>query len=81
MKASRFFVSAVATATVVGIAVLGCAQSSSSPRSSTGSNYIGDTGKSTFPASENETPGPSTDTMTAPSGSAPNTMDPRMKRN
>jgi hypothetical protein len=71
MNASGFFVSAVATAMVVGIGSLGCAQTSSSPAPSTGFSYIGDTGKSTFPESENETPGPSTDTMTAPSGSAP----------
>lgn len=59
MTASKFFIAAL---TAAGMAVmLGCAQPSS--------NNIGDTGKSTNPPSSNETPGPSTNTMTAPNAS------------
>src|SRR3954470_18215899 len=71
MNASKILVSAIATATVAGVVGLSYAQTSTSP-SGTSSGAISDTGKNTKPPSANETPGPSTNTQTAPSGSGPN---------
>ena len=83
MKSSKFLVSAIATAAVAGVVGLSYAQTSTNPSTnpSTNSGAISDTGKSTKPAGANETPGPSTNTQTAPSGSGANTTGSTMNRN
>src|SRR6476620_1244958 len=79
MNSSKFLVSAIAAAAVAGVVGLSYAQTSTNP--STSSGAISDTGKATKPAGANETPGPSTNTQTAPSGSGANTTGSTMDRN
>ena len=74
MKATRLIVSAVAGATMAGAVALSYAESGFVTSNGAA---VGDTGRGTLPQSANETPGPSTNTMTAPSGNAPNTTLPR----
>jgi len=74
MKATRLIVSAVAGATMAGAITLSYAAGGFVTSNNAA---VGDTGRGTVPQSANETPGPSTNTMTAPNGSAPNTTLPR----
>ena len=74
MKATKLIVSAVAGAAMAGAITLSYAESGFVTSNGAA---VGDTGRGTLPQSVNETPGPSTNTMTAPSGSGPNT---RMSR-
>ena len=70
MNKPKLIVTAFATALVAGVVGFSYAQTSGS--GSMSGNNVGDTGKSTKPASANETPGPSTNTQSAPGSTGAN---------